>query len=98
MIASLTPLTVFSGWPQPEPVSHLHLLLVCVLGPLALGLVIAMIGWTPRLMRRTRDEATAQGLGAPAVGTREDVAVDGLGSAPARAQLGGSSAARRALD
>lgn len=87
MIEPLVVLSVFSGWPEPEPASHLHLLLLCVLGPLALGLVIAAIGWTPRLMRRSRSEAAAEGLGAAA--ERPD---DAAGNA-----VRGASA-RRALD
>lgn len=89
MIAWLAlPLEVLPGWPQPEHVSTLHLLLLTVGAPLALLLVIAAIGWTPRLMRRGREEARAEGL-----------ALDSYEAEPAPAALeGANSSARRALD
>lgn len=59
------PLEVLPGWPDPEPLSTVHLLAITVLGPLAVGLVIAAITWAPRLMKRSRSEAAAEGLGAP---------------------------------
>lgn len=58
-------LEVLPGWPQPEPVSHLHLLWLTLLGPLALGVVFAAIAWAPRMMHRNRAEAAAAGLGDP---------------------------------
>lgn len=62
MTASLTLLTVLSGWPQPDPANPLHLILLCLIGPLAVGLVIMLIGWTPRLLGHGRKEQTAAGL------------------------------------
>ncbi|CAI9407780.1 MULTISPECIES: hypothetical protein [Aestuariimicrobium] len=59
-------LRVLPGWPEPQPVSDLHLLLITVLGPLTFGLVIAAIAWAPRMMKRNRAEAEAVGLGDPA--------------------------------
>lgn len=58
-------LRVLPGWPEPQPVSDLHLLLLTVLGPLAFGLVVAAIVWGPRLMKRYRAEAVADGLADP---------------------------------
>ena len=55
-------LEVFAGWETPSRVSTLHYLLICLLGPLSVGAVIAAIGWTPRLMARGRAEAAAEGL------------------------------------
>ena len=79
----MLPLEVFDGWETPTPVSTMHYLLICLLGPLALGLVITAIAWTPRLMGRGRDEARAAGL---IDEDREAVTV------------GGASAARRSID
>ncbi len=80
-------LEVFPGWPQPEPVSGLHLILITVLLPLALGVVITAIAFAPKLMQRNRAEAAAVGLGDP-------VAVD---QGPAQPAVSPSSA-RRAIN
>jgi len=61
----LLPLKVLPGWPEPEPVSRLFLVVLCVLGPLTLGAVIAAIANAPRLMRRGREDNDAVGLGEP---------------------------------
>jgi hypothetical protein len=80
--AAMIFLRVLPGWPEPQPVSDLHLLLLTVLGPLTLGLVFAAIAWAPRMMKRNRAEAEAVGLGDP---TRE--AIDSPVAAR-RAQIG----------
>ena len=56
------PLEVLPGWETPDALTGMEYLLLCVLGPLAVGLVIAVIGWTPKLMKRGRDEAAEEGL------------------------------------
>ncbi|MGA4669543.1 hypothetical protein ACPCG0_07060 [Propionibacteriaceae bacterium Y1923] len=87
MIAWLAlPLEVLPGWPEPEPVSTLHLLWLTLLGPLAALIVIAAIGWTPRLMRKARAGASADGLAL----TEGDAADDEV------AITEGASTARRA--
>lgn len=58
----LLPLKVLPGWPEPEPVSRLFLVMLCVVGPLALAAVIAAIGATPTMLRRGRDDALQHGL------------------------------------
>ncbi|MGJ6981472.1 hypothetical protein ACSDQ9_13240 [Aestuariimicrobium soli] len=59
-------LRVLPGWPEPTPVSDLHLIALVILGPLAFGLVISAIAWAPRMMKRNRAEAVADGLDDPA--------------------------------
>ena len=54
---NLLPLEVLPGWPQPEPVSDLALVMLTIVGPLALGAVIALLAFGPKLARRQRDEA-----------------------------------------
>lgn len=68
-------LEVFPGWPEPTPLSNLHLVLICVLLPLAFGAVVTAMGLAPSLMKRNRDEAAAAGLGEP-VGERETAEVE----------------------
>lgn len=81
-------LKVLSGWPQPEHVSDLHILMLTVIGPLALGVVITALAFAPKLMKRTRQEAAAVGLGPSA----EEIAAE-----QGHAHLGQGSA-RRAID
>lgn len=52
----LLPLEVLPGWPQPEPASDLTLVMLTVFGPLALGAVIALLAFGPKLARRHREE------------------------------------------
>lgn len=74
----LLPLKVLPGWPEPEPVSRLFLVMLCLVGPLALGVVVAAIGATPTMLRRGREDARQHGLaehsiqpGAPVQAGRE---------------------------
>ena len=63
MIAWLAlPLEVLPGWPEPEQYSNVFLLTLTVLGPLALFLVFVAIAWGPKLMKRSRAEAHAEGI------------------------------------
>lgn len=79
------PLEVFPGWPQPESMSTIHIVLLTVLGPLSALLLIVAIGWTPRLMRKARAGAAAEGV-ALSDGHAEDNAQAALtaGQTPAR--------------
>lgn len=78
MNAWLMTLEVLPGWETPTPVSTLHYLLICLLGPLAVGLVITAIAWGPKMMDRNREEARAEGLGElPAVEAAEEPALAG---------------------
>ncbi|MCT1459767.1 hypothetical protein M3G03_09485 [Aestuariimicrobium sp. p3-SID1156] len=90
MNAWLTTLEVLPGWPEPTPVSTMHLLLLCLFGPLLVGLVITAITWAPKLMGAERKAATAAGLGASPRGTVDDDAT------PVGA--GGAHAARRSIE
>ncbi|MBO1030328.1 hypothetical protein IPV09_03130 [Tessaracoccus sp. SD287] len=84
MIAWLAlPLEVLPGWPVPEPASTLHILTLTVLGPLAVLAVLAVIGWTPRLMRKARAGAAADGV-ALTDGHAQDAAALAPGESPAR--------------
>ena len=84
MIAWLAlPLEVLPGWPVPEPVSTLHILMLTLLGPLAALLVLAAIGWTPRLMRKARAGAVADGVALTDGHVDEGAALDS-GESPAR--------------
>lgn len=60
--ALLLPLEVFPGWPEPPELSIVHLLMLTVVGPFAVALLITAICWAPNLMRRTRQDAVADGL------------------------------------
>lgn len=53
---NLLPLEVLPGWPQPEPVSDLTLLLLTVIGPLAFGAIITLLAFGPKLARRQAAE------------------------------------------
>lgn len=55
----LLPLEVLPGWPQPEPVSDLALVMLTIVGPLALGAVITLLAFAPRFARRQSGQASA---------------------------------------
>lgn len=55
----LLPLEVLPGWPQPEPTSDLTLLMLMVIGPLAVGALITLLAFGPKLARRQRQEQAA---------------------------------------
>lgn len=67
---NLLPLEVLPGWPEPAPISDLHMWLLMLIGPLAFGAVVTLIAFAPRLARGGRDES--------AVETRELEAADQL--------------------
>lgn len=84
MIAWLAlPLEVLPGWPVAEPTSTLHILMLTVLGPLAAIALIAIIGWTPRLMRKARAGAHTDGVALTDGYAEDDLAVT-TGEVPAR--------------
>ncbi len=56
---NLLPLEVLPGWPQPEPVSDLTLILLTIVGPLAFGAVITLLAFGPRLARRQAERQAA---------------------------------------
>jgi hypothetical protein len=66
MTASLVPFVIFGvlpGWPEPaHPITGLHLVLLCVIGPLAFGALVAAIAFAPSLRARGHDEARESGL------------------------------------
>lgn len=53
---SLLPLETLPGWPEAPEVSTSLLLWLTVLGPLAVGVIIALLTFTPTLARRFRGE------------------------------------------
>lgn len=52
---NLLPLEVLPGWPQPEPVSDTFLMLLMVIGPLAFGVIVALLYFGPKLARERRE-------------------------------------------
>lgn len=52
---NLLPLEVLPGWPQPEPVSDTFLMLLMVIGPLAFGVIVALLHFGPKLARERRE-------------------------------------------
>jgi len=63
---NLLPLEVLPGWPQPEPFSDLHMWLLMLIGPLALGALVTLIAFAPKLARGDRDQvAPSRELVAP---------------------------------
>lgn len=53
---NLLPLEVLPGWPEPAPVSDLHLWLLLFIGPMAFGLIVTLIAFAPRLARGSNSE------------------------------------------
>ncbi|WP_203567239.1 hypothetical protein [Aestuariimicrobium ganziense] len=58
----LLPLKVFPGWPQPEPVSGLFLLMLTVVVPLGVGAIVVAIFKAPEWRARGREDARAVGM------------------------------------
>lgn len=52
----LLPLETLPGWPEAPEVSTAFYWLLLVIGPLALGAVIALLTWVPRLNRSAREQ------------------------------------------
>ncbi|WP_154654288.1 hypothetical protein [Acidipropionibacterium thoenii] len=57
----LVPLKVMPGWPT-ESFSPLHLILLCVVGPILVLALFSIIAWTPGLLRQRRAGEVAAGL------------------------------------
>ncbi|SHI55566.1 hypothetical protein SAMN02745244_00603 [Tessaracoccus bendigoensis DSM 12906] len=55
---NLLPLEVLPGWPEPAPMSDLHMWLLLIIGPLAFGLVVTLIAFAPKLARGTSTEGS----------------------------------------
>lgn len=52
----MLPLETLPGWPEAPEVSTAHMMLLLIIGPLAVGLVISLLAFTPALGRRFRGE------------------------------------------
>ncbi|MFT3889443.1 MAG: hypothetical protein QM713_14950 [Arachnia sp.] len=57
---SMLPLEVLPGWPEPEPVSNLTVLLLTIVGPIGFGLIVALIVFAPRLTGKAKDGASTE--------------------------------------
>lgn len=55
----LLPLETLPGWPEAPEVSLSHMLMLMYVGPLAVGVIVALIAFTPALGRRFRGELAA---------------------------------------
>ncbi|MFV0429507.1 MAG: hypothetical protein ACK5KO_08790 [Arachnia sp.] len=51
-MVSLLPLETLPGWPEATDPSLGFLLILCLFAPLAVGVVVAVIGFAPTLARR----------------------------------------------
>lgn len=49
-------LETLPGWPEAQESSVGFLLMLMIIGPLLVGLVVAAIGWTPKLADRSEDD------------------------------------------
>ena len=72
----LLPLETLPGWPEAPAVSATHMLFLMLIAPLAIGVIIAVVSFTPALGRRFRRELTFD----EAPGT-EHVALEGTATA-----------------
>ena len=52
----LLPLETLPGWPEAPAVSSTHMILLMVIAPLACGVIVALLAFTPALGRRFRGE------------------------------------------
>lgn len=50
------PLETLPGWPEAPEVSAAFYWLLLIIGPLALGVVVALLTWTPKLSRAARHQ------------------------------------------
>lgn len=57
---NLLPLEVLPGWPEPAPISDLHMWLLMVIGPIAFGLVVTLIAFAPQLARGGREKTDVE--------------------------------------
>lgn len=55
----LLPLETLPGWPEAPAVSTTHMLFLLLIGPLLVGVVFAVLAFTPAFGRRFRGELTA---------------------------------------
>ena len=62
------------GWQASGKMSTLDYLLLTVIGPVALGLVIMVIGLTPKMMKRSSAEAQRDGIGSAAPAEHAELA------------------------
>lgn len=53
---SMLPLEVLPGWPEPAPVSDLHMILLTVVAPLAFMAIVAALTFGPKLARKQRED------------------------------------------
>ena len=68
------PFESIPGWPDAPDASSSWLLILCILAPLALGVIVALVAWTPKLSAKARAQ----------VGATDPVAIE---AEPARAEL-----------
>ncbi len=51
------PLETLPGWPEAPEVSTAFYWMLMIIGPLALGAVVALLTWVPRLSRAARQQS-----------------------------------------
>ncbi|TRY19686.1 hypothetical protein FOJ82_02020 [Tessaracoccus rhinocerotis] len=57
----MLPLETLPGWPEAADVSYSQLLFLILIAPLAVGVVVSLLAWTPKLAARFRGEEPAAG-------------------------------------
>lgn len=70
----MLPLETLPGWPEAPDVSSTHMLLLMFVAPIAVGVVIALLVFTPALGRRFRGELNTDHLPAGEYTELEDQA------------------------